>query len=118
MFGRLAAAERTTNPDTPASSANADGPRNVRATRAPLGTCQWLPASGELVLMTAGEPDRPAELPWTAVLAGPAPASIENGEIVDDASLRYPDAEATAAARAGGVLVRFGNGTCRVHYRR
>jgi hypothetical protein len=97
--------------------AGGDAP-HVRATRAPLSTCQWLPASSELVLMTAGDPERPAELPWTAVLAGPVPASIENGEVVDDASLRYPDAEAAAAARAGGVLVRFSNGTCRVHYRR
>jgi hypothetical protein len=89
---------------------------HVRATRAPLSACRWVPGSRELVLTTPVDPQRPAGLPWTAVLAGPRPVAIDNGEIVDDASLRLADAEAAAAVRAGGVLIRFGDGTCRVRY--
>lgn len=89
---------------------------HVRSTRAPLASCRWVPAERALVLSTGGDGDRPAELAWTAVLAGPRPLHIDNGEIVDDQQLRYPDAEAAAMARAGGVLIRFRNGTCTVRY--
>lgn len=89
---------------------------HVRATRAPLTACSYHPAQRELVLATPGAAGRPAELPWTAVLGGPVPTSIDGGEIVDDRTLRYPDAAAAAAARDGGVLIRFRNGTCRVRY--
>lgn len=89
---------------------------HVRRTAAPLAVCRYLPGERTLLLATAGDGGRPAELPWTAVLGGPRPLAIDNGEIVDDASLRYPDAAATAAARAGGTLVRFGSGVCRVRY--
>ncbi|MEO6593959.1 MAG: DUF4350 domain-containing protein [Planctomycetota bacterium] len=95
--------------------AGAATPR-VRCTRAPLQRCFYAPAEHELVLVTASDPTRPPELPWTAVLVGPRPARIENGEIVDEASLRHADAELAAAARAGGVLVRFRSGTTRVFY--
>jgi hypothetical protein len=97
--------------------ARAGGPGpHVRATGAPLRSCRWDEAARELVLVAGSEPGRPPELPFTAVLGGPRPASIENGELVDDGSLRFPDAAAAAAARAGGVLVRFPAGTCRVRY--
>ncbi len=89
---------------------------HVLATRAPLTTCRWLAAERTLLLSTPGDPDRPAELAWTAVLAGPVPTSIENGEVVDDASLRLPDIGELAAAKEGGVLIRFRNGTTRVRY--
>ena len=89
---------------------------HVTSTRAPLSACTWSPGERTLVLATAGEPGRPAELPWTAVLAGPPPVAIENGEIVDDATLRLPDAEQAALARAGGVVIRFRNGVTTVRY--
>lgn len=89
---------------------------HVRRTAAPLAVCRYLPGERTLLLATAGDGGRPAELPWTAVLGGPRPIGIDNGEIVDDASLRFPDAAATAAARAGGTLVRFGSGVCRIRY--
>lgn len=89
---------------------------HVRRTAAPLTVCRYLPGERTLVLATAGDSGRPAELPWMAVLGGPRPIGVDNGEIVDDAQLRYPDAAATAAARNGGTLVRFGSGVCRVRY--
>ncbi len=100
---------------TTKSHAGANAP-HVRATKAPLTRCFYDAAKKELVLQTAGDASRPAEVPWTAVVAGPRPTSIEGGELVDDATLRFPDIEALAAARQGGVLIRFRNGTCKVRY--
>ncbi|MBL8752817.1 MAG: hypothetical protein JNK15_05905, partial [Planctomycetes bacterium] len=91
-------------------------PPHIVATRAPLQTCRWLASERTLVLGVPGEASRPAELPWTAVLAGPVPTSIENGEIVDDTTLRLPDIAEVGAARQGGVLVRFRNGLVRIRY--
>ena len=54
---------------------------------------------------------RPAGLPWTAVLGGPVPTEIVNGEVVDSAQLHLPHAAAEAAAERGGVLIRFRPGT-------
>jgi hypothetical protein len=105
--GRYAVASR--------DHAGGQGP-HVRATRAPLVVCRYLPAERTLVLATEGGRMRPAELPWTAVLGGPRPLAIDNGEVVDDATLRFRDAEAAAAAARGGVLIRFGNGVCRIRY--
>lgn len=95
--------------------AGGPGP-HVRATQAPLVACRYLPAERMLLLATEGGAARPAELPWTAVLGGPRPVAIDNGEIVDDATLRFRDAEAAAAAARGGTLVRFGSGVCRIRY--
>jgi hypothetical protein len=95
--------------------AGGKGP-HVRRTAAPLTVCRYLAGERTLVLATAGASGRPAELPWTAVLGGPRPVGIENGEIVDEGSLRFPDAAAVAAARAGGTLIRFGDGVCRVRF--
>lgn len=89
---------------------------HVTSTRAPLRRCEYAPASRELVLVVESDPLRPVEQPFTAVLAGPLPSSIENGEVVDDATLRFLDADARAAAAAGGVLIRFRSGVIRVHY--
>lgn len=89
---------------------------HVRCTGAPLERCSWVPERGELVLATAGAADRPAELAWTAVLAGPAPSGIENGELVEPASLCLRDAAAAAAVARGGVLIRFRSGITTVHY--
>ena len=89
---------------------------HVRATRAPLSICRYIPERRELLLATAGTSERPAEVPWTAVLMGPVPVRIDNGEVVADPSLRIADAEQLAAVRAGGVLVRFRSGITKVHY--
>ena len=68
------------------------------------------------MLVTEPNASRPAGLPWTAVLHGPAPSSIQNGEVVDIAELSLPDLEAERAAQEGGVLIRFLPGVTRVNY--
>ncbi len=85
---------------------------HVASTRAPLERCSYDTTTGALVLVVPPGEGRPPELPWTAVLRGPRPRVVENGEIVDDASLNAPDA--AAAMRAGGVLIRFRSGVTRV----
>lgn len=89
---------------------------HVRATAAPLQRCAFDPASKQLVLVTEPNASRPAGLPWTAVLHGPVPTSIQNGEVVDIAELSLPDLEAERAAQEGGVLIRFLPGVTRVNY--
>ncbi len=89
---------------------------HVASTRAVLRRCEYVPGSRELVLVAEGDGQRPAELPFTAILRGPLPKGIDNGEIVDDASLRHADAELRAAAAAGGVVIRFRSGVTRVLY--
>lgn len=89
---------------------------HVLATRAPLQRCAYDAERRALVLVTASDPDRPVELPWTAVLYGPRPTRIENGEVVDDATLRLGDPAAAAAVRAGGTLIRFRSGITEVFH--
>lgn len=89
---------------------------HVRSTAAPLMTCAFDASTNELVFETGTSHNRPAGLPWTAVLTGPVPVTIENGEIVDAASLQLPDAAAQAAAARGGVLIRFRSGRTTVRY--
>lgn len=89
---------------------------HVRSTRAPLTTCRYVPERRELLLVTAGDDARPADLPFTAVLAGPVPKRVDNGEIVADPSLRHAEPAHLAQARAGGVLIRFRSGITRVIY--
>ena len=89
---------------------------HVTATRAPLRQCEYVADRRELVLVADADPARPVELPFTAILQGPVPTGIENGEIVADATLRHADPEAAAAAAAGGVLIRFRAGVTRVSY--
>jgi len=89
---------------------------HVRSTRAPLQRCSYDPVRRVLTLVVPPTDDRPLELPWTAVLHGPRPKHVANGEIVDDASLRLASADAAAAARAGGVLIRFRSGITEVSY--
>ncbi|MCK5944586.1 MAG: hypothetical protein KAI24_21540, partial [Planctomycetes bacterium] len=89
---------------------------HVRATAAPLTRCAFDPKARELVLVTAPDAERPAGLPWTAVLHGPLPSSIDNGEVVAIGDLHLPDAAAEAAAREGGVLIRFRPGTTTLRY--
>lgn len=91
---------------------------HVRSTGAPLTGCRFVPERGELLLSTVGEPGRPPDLAYTAVLAGPRPIAIDNGELVDDGTLRFPDAEQRVRAGAGGVLIRFRPGLTRVRYER
>ncbi|MFN3240305.1 MAG: hypothetical protein ACE37K_02205 [Planctomycetota bacterium] len=91
-------------------------PPHVRCTGAPLQRVSFDAAARELVLVTRSRDDRPATLPWTAVLHGPVPSSIENGELVDVDQLHLPDAAAEAAALQGGVLIRFRPGTTTVRY--
>ncbi|MBL9078028.1 MAG: hypothetical protein JNL08_11025 [Planctomycetes bacterium] len=88
----------------------------VRRTRAPLAACRYDAARGVLVLVAPPLPDRPIELPWTAVLRGPRPRHIVNGEIVAEAELPHADAEAAAAAAAGGTVIRFRSGTTEVFF--
>ena len=88
----------------------------VRATRAPLVSCRWDAARSALVLVAPPASGRPVELPWTAVLRGPKPHHVTNGEIVAEGSLPHADAEAAAAAARGGTLLRFRSGTTEVFY--
>jgi len=90
----------------------------VRSTRAPLVHCSYAADRRALVLVTPSVAGRPFELPWTAVLRGPRPTHITNGEIVAEATLPHRDAEAAAAAAAGGTLIRFRSGTTEVFYGR
>lgn len=89
---------------------------HVLSTRAPLRECLFDGARRELILLCEGDPGRPVELPFTALLSGPMPTRVENGEVVADASLRPADPAAAAAATAGGVILRFRSGLTRVHY--
>jgi hypothetical protein len=88
----------------------------VRRTRAALVTCTWDAGRRVLVLVAPPEPGRPVELPWTAVLRGPRPSHVTNGAVVAEATLPHADAEAAAAAAAGGTLLRFRSGTTEVCY--
>lgn len=89
---------------------------HVVASAAVFSRCEYLPAERTLLLVADADPERPVELPYTAVLRGPVPSAVENGELVDDASLRFADSEARAAAAAGGVVIRFRPGVTKVHY--
>ena len=89
---------------------------HVRVTRAPLERCHFDPATRELTLETRAAAARPPGLPWTAVLSGPPPVAIVNGELVDDRELDLRGPAAAAAARAGGVLIRFLPGVTTVRY--
>jgi hypothetical protein len=90
----------------------------VTATQAPLSRCEYDGARGVLTLVTSPERDRPIELPWTAVLRGPRPSRILNGELVDEGSLRHADAETARRAAAGGTVIRFRAGVTEVIYER
>lgn len=89
---------------------------HVRLTGAPLRECRFDPVTKELTIVTASDGGRPAGLPWTAVVAGPPPSEVRNGEVVDAAQLHLPDAAAEAAAQRAGVLVRFRPGTTVVKF--
>ena len=89
---------------------------HVRRTAAPLRRCAFALRSRQLLLSTALDPARPPELPYTAVLTGPRPTRVDNGEVLDDAELRHADAETRAQALAGGVVIRFRSGITKVHY--
>jgi len=89
---------------------------HVRSTAAPLVSCRYDADTGELLLETGTDHDRPAGLPWTAVLNGPAPLEVVNGEVVDSGSLQLSDAEALKVAASGGVLIRFRSGKTIVRY--
>ncbi|MFK7742588.1 MAG: hypothetical protein AB8H80_19915 [Planctomycetota bacterium] len=91
-------------------------PPHVRSTQARLRVCHFDPRRRELVLVASPDPGRPDNLPWTAVLAGPVPTGIDNGEIVAADQLHLPDAMAEAAAMRGGVLIRFRSGKTTVRY--
>ena len=89
---------------------------HVRVTGAPLRRCSFDPATKELTIVTAADDARPAGLPWTAVLSGPVPTAVENGEIVGPEQLHLPSPVAAAAAARGGVLIRFRPGTTVLRY--
>ena len=90
---------------------------HVRATGAPLVECRFDPVRRELILETGPVSGRPRGLPWTAVLAGPPPVAIDNGERVELSELHLPDVQSEAVAREGGVLIRFRPGKTTVRYR-
>lgn len=86
------------------------------STRARIERCHWDAAARELVLVAAGDDGRPADLPYTAVIAGPEPVAVIGGERVPESELRHADAAARAAAVAGGVVIRFHAGLIQVRY--
>jgi hypothetical protein len=90
---------------------------HVVATRAVLDHCAFDPARQELVLVARADANRPPELPFTALIAGRTPLSIEGGEIVGEDELRHASVADRAAAVAGGVVIRFRAGLVRVRYR-
>jgi hypothetical protein len=89
---------------------------HVLSTGAVLEHCAFDPETRELVLVAAADPTRPPELPYTAVLAGPRPRSVDGGELVAEQELRYAKPADRAAAAAAGVVVRFRPGIVRVSY--
>ncbi|MFM1871568.1 MAG: hypothetical protein RL398_990 [Planctomycetota bacterium] len=89
---------------------------HVRATSAPLRRCEFDPTTKTLRLSTAFDATRPVELPYTAILGGPRPTQVDNGEIVAEDVLRHADAQVRAAAAAGGTLIRFRAGETKVTY--
>lgn len=109
-------------PDRPgdyaiATSAHGGGPApHLAATRAPLRRCAWHAERRELQLEVDNEEGRPVEMPYTAIVIGPVPKSVENGEVVAETALPHGDALRRAAAEAGGVLVRFHPGVVRIQY--
>ena len=88
----------------------------VSSTAARLSWCAFDEGRGELVFSAMPDADRPATMPFTAILAGPAPTSVEGGEIVDEKDFRHQDAASAAAARRGGTTIRFLPGLVRVRY--
>lgn len=89
---------------------------HLRSTAAPIAACHFDVATGTLVMETATDHGRPPSLPWTAVLAGPVPDMVENGEVVAADSLHLADQAAQLAAARGGVLIRFRSGKTTVRY--
>ncbi|MCB9878680.1 MAG: hypothetical protein H6835_13865 [Planctomycetes bacterium] len=89
---------------------------HVLRSGAALERCSYDPTRRELVLVAAAQPGRPVELPNTAVLSGPVPREVENGEVVAAKELQLGDVAAEAAAERGGVLIRFKNGITTVRY--
>ena len=94
-----------------------DGVRpHVVASRAVFDHCAYDAATGELVLAVAAAADRPPELPFTAVLAGPKPRAVEGGQLVDESELRHLSAGDRADAERAGTVIRFQPGIVRVRY--
>ncbi|MCA8977342.1 MAG: hypothetical protein KDC98_21650 [Planctomycetes bacterium] len=98
------------------SAHGGDPAPHVLGTQAPLLRCHYDASRRELVLQCDNDPALPAELPFTAVLRGPVPTAIDNGEIVAEDELPHADADARARAAAAGVLIRFLPGLTKVHY--
>ncbi len=88
----------------------------MASTAARLSVCAYEPGRAELVFVAEPSPDRPSTMPFTAVLQGPRPKSVDGGEIVDEKELRHQDESARRAAEAGGTVIRFLPGLVRVRY--
>ena len=88
----------------------------MASTAARLSVCAYEPGRAELVFVAEPSPDRPSTMPFTAVLHGPRPKSVDGGEIVDEKELRHQDESARRAAEAGGTVIRFLPGLVRVRY--
>ncbi len=89
---------------------------HVLASGAVFEHCAFEPATGDLVLAVAADASRPPELPFTAVLAGPRPHSIDGGQLVDEKDLRHATAGARVESERAGTVIRFRPGLVRVHY--
>lgn len=89
-------------------------PPHLLATQAPIDDCRWDPARRQLSFLAGSAPQRPPELPYVALLAGPEPVAIDGGERLPEGELRLADAAAGSAGR--GVLIRFRPGRVVVSY--
>ncbi len=89
---------------------------HVLTTGADLQHCTFDAETKELVLVAAADPERPTDLPFTAVIAGPMPSGIEGGAFVDERDLRHQDPSVAARVRSAGVVIRFRAGIVRVKY--
>ena len=88
----------------------------MASTAARLSVCSYEPGRAELVFVAEPSPERPSTMPFTAVLHGPRPKSVDGGEIVEEKELRHQDESARRAAEAGGTVIRFLPGLVRVRY--
>jgi len=88
----------------------------MASTAARLSVCAYEPGRAELVFVAEPSPERPSTMPFTAVLHGPRPKSVDGGEIVEEKELRHQDESARRAAEAGGTVIRFLPGLVRVRY--
>ncbi|GAB4138670.1 MAG: hypothetical protein Fur0037_04510 [Planctomycetota bacterium] len=89
-------------------------PPHLLATSARIQSCRWDPERKELVFLAAPKPGRPPELPFTALVDGGSPRSVDGGELIPEAEFRRH--EAPGSPRPGAAVIRFRPGLVRVRY--